>query len=73
MKISIHFRSPAAAVATRGPYDMEPAEWDRLKKDFLSFVEQGTPKGGAYRATDLLLEERSTELVLKFEEIVYIA
>lgn len=35
MKISIHFKSQSVAIATRGPYEIDPEEFERLKKDFL--------------------------------------
>ncbi|MBT9159670.1 MAG: hypothetical protein AAGB97_05320 [Dehalococcoidia bacterium] len=47
MKISIHFKTQSHAIVTRGPYEIDPEEFEQLKRNFLSFVEQGTPKGGS--------------------------
>jgi len=69
MEISIHFKTGGErGLSQHGPYDFGEEEFIRLKKDFLTFVEEGQPKGGAYRCR---FNNTPREVVLKFDEIVY--
>lgn len=69
MEISIHFKVGGdRGLSQHGPYDFDDDEFNRLKEDFLAFVEEGQPKGGSYRCRFNL---RSREMVLKFDEIAY--
>lgn len=68
MKVIIYFnwgRSDSA-------YDIEQTELERLKKDWLSYLETGKPRGGAYKASVTMVENPSNELLLKFDEVVAI-
>jgi hypothetical protein len=49
------------------------AEWERLKKDWLEYLDVGGPRGGAYRYTDR--SERGAqeqEMLLRFEDVAAI-
>jgi hypothetical protein len=53
-------------------YEIEPSELERLKKDWLSYLETGKPRGDAYTASVTMVENPSTELLLDFEEVAAI-
>lgn len=64
--MEIIFKNNAAKIH---PVDIEPSEFDRLKKDFLSYLKGTGEKGGVYKCT---LSSRPKEIVLRFEEIICI-
>lgn len=53
-------------------YEVEQSELERLKNDWLSYLETGKPRGGAYKAAQTLVENPSTELLLKFDDLAAI-
>ncbi len=67
-KVIIYFKWGGSDSA----YDIEQSELERLKKDWLSYLETGKPRGGAYKATKTIVENPSTESLLKFDEVVAI-
>jgi len=68
MKAIIYFKGGNSG----GPYEIGESELERLKKDWLSYLWTGKPRGGAYKATVTMVENPSTELLLKFDEVVAI-
>ena len=55
--------------------EFSEAEWERLKRDFLSHVETGTPSGGAYSYVDLSTgaSPDARELLLRFSDVAVLA
>lgn len=53
-------------------YEIEQSALERLKNDWLSYLETGKPRGGAYKARVTMVENPSSELLLRCEEIAAI-
>ena len=64
MKLNIYFKWGLG-----GTYEIERSELERLKNDWLSYLETGKPRGGAYKATKTVVENPSTELLLRFDNL----
>jgi hypothetical protein len=67
MKIIIYFKWGRGDA-----YEIEQSELEHLKKDWLSYLETGKPRGGAYKATETMVENPSPTLLLKFDEVAAI-
>ncbi len=68
MKVIIYFKWGRCD----STYEIEAPEMERLKNEWLSYLETGKPRGGAYKASVTLVKNASTELLLKFDEIAAI-
>jgi len=49
-------------------------QWAALRGDWLSYINNGTPKGGAYICTsnEMFAEDEPMELLLRFDEVAAI-
>jgi len=68
VKVIIHFKWGRSDSS----YEIKQSELEHLKNDWLSYLETGKPRGGAYKATVTMVDNPSTELFLKFDEAVAI-
>ena len=64
MKIIIYFKWGCGDV-----HEIKQSELERLMKDWLSYLETGKPRGGAYKATETMVKNPSPTLLLNFDEV----
>jgi hypothetical protein len=75
MIFQVYFRDAVNGMFSLGPFSSDGYEDDykRLREDFVSFLNEGKPLGGAYRAKYLRAWEREpedAEMMLRFNEVI---
>lgn len=70
-RVTIHAKDKTGKPHHLQHAKMEDAEFERLKSDFLAYVENGQPKGGAYSyvSNEMYSGDDVKSMVLRFDDI----